>query len=274
MIRNRRFITTGIFSVFLYISLIITIFLYLNHKNSKLKPKIYVPKVDNSISVSLNTPIVKKMNIQKKKEELLKENAIKRERQKESRRKKARELKKREEKKRKKAKIKKEKERLKKKRLKAKKLREKKLKEKKALKRKKELQKKKRELEKKIKTKNLFKNLKTKKPKENHLKISDKKSNSKQDNKAKGIKNAYIAKITETLTTGFPEQSSFAGEEITIRLMIDPSGDFIFKILKYSNNEEFNESMRRYLEQLQSIGLGKHKNRGAYKFNIIFVAKD
>ncbi len=296
MIKDRRFIISGAFSVFFYFALIIIIFIYLDKKNTniKLQQSISKPKELNSSTFqSLTTPpetiktIQKidnseiregiyflgnldkkqKIDIQKKKKELLKEKAIlaKKQRLKKQRLKKRREIKRRKDREAKKRRKKKKELRIKREK---EKLKQKKLKEKKALKRKKELEKKKKT------TKDLFQNLKTSKPKDNYLKITDGHGSGKNNSNSKGIKNAYISKITDTLTSGFPEQSSFAGEEITIRLIIDPSGDFIFKILKYSKNEEFNESMRRYLEQLKSIGLGKHKNRSAYKFNIIFVAKD
>ena len=110
----------------------------------------------------------------------------------------------------------------------------------------------------------------TEKPKEtlpkNDLKTTDRP-------KDKGVENAYLAKVT-SLLEGWPAQSEFAGETVKVKLWIEPSGKFEYKITAASNNPNFNESLEAYLKQLQLFGLGKHDAGRTYEFDVEFLAKE
>ncbi len=120
------------------------------------------------------------------------------------------------------------------------------------------------------------------KPKENNLiKVSDKPSASdlvstslKKDKKSdKGIENAYLASIEEKLK-GWPAQSDYAGETVKVWIKVEPSGQFVFKVLSASVNEDFNSGLVAYLEQLRGLGFGVHKGNRAYTLNVEFVATE
>ena len=120
------------------------------------------------------------------------------------------------------------------------------------------------------------------KPKKNNLiKVSDKPSASDmvsnslkvQKNSDSGIENAYLANIEEKLK-GWPAQSEYAGEMAKVSITVQPSGDFKFKVITASGNEEFNTGLEAYLRQLQSIGFGSHKGDRAYELDVEFVATE
>jgi len=117
--------------------------------------------------------------------------------------------------------------------------------------------------------------------KNNLIKVSDKPSASdivsdslkNNKNSDSGIENAYLARIEEKLK-GWPAQSEYAGETAKVSIIVDPSGHFEFKIITASGNNEFNEGLQAYLEQLQRIGFGRHKGDRAYDLDVDFVAKE
>ncbi len=121
----------------------------------------------------------------------------------------------------------------------------------------------------------LFKNL-PKGIKEDKIKSNQPKGNSgkslKKVNKSSGVKNAYFAKIQNTLR-GWPAQSNFAGEKIRVELTVYPSGLFDYKILYHSLNPEFNRALKTYLEQLKKFGFGPHSNPKPYHIIVEFIAK-
>ncbi len=92
-------------------------------------------------------------------------------------------------------------------------------------------------------------------------------------NKSPGIKNAYFAKVQQTLM-GWPAQSNFAGEMVVVELKIYPTGLFEYKILRQSLNPEFNSALKNYLEQLKRVGFGPHSNPKPYKIIVKFKAKN
>ena len=94
-----------------------------------------------------------------------------------------------------------------------------------------------------------------------------------KENKMRGEKNAYFAKIQRTLM-GWPAQNNFAGEMIVVELKVYPTGLFDYKILSKSLNPEFNIALKNYLEQLRSIGFGSHSNPKPYKIVVKFKAKN
>ena len=120
------------------------------------------------------------------------------------------------------------------------------------------------------------------KPKNDLIKVTDKPisaserintSLQKQKNSDSGVENTYLAKVQRMLE-GWPAQSEYAGEKVKVLLLIDPTGGFEFKLKTASNNENFNRGLIGYLEQLQTIGFGRHKGARTYKFEAEFIAKE
>jgi protein TonB len=99
------------------------------------------------------------------------------------------------------------------------------------------------------------------------------KSKSTRKKQDKGTKNAYWALVSDKLM-GWPAQSEYAGEKAKVWMKINPDGHFIFKIVTFSKNSDFNEGLRSYLKQLNRFGLGKHKAKRAYEINVDFIATD
>ena len=150
---------------------------------------------------------------------------------------------------------------------------------------------------KKNSAKNLFSNIKTPKkkniihisdkpiktkPKNNLIKVTENKktaseriNDSLKDQKSSdsGVENAYLAKVQRMLE-GWPAQSEYAGEKVKVILYINPTGFFEFKLKTASNNQDFNEGLTEYLEQLQDIGFGRHKGERTYQFEAEFIAKE
>ena len=95
----------------------------------------------------------------------------------------------------------------------------------------------------------------------------------KQRRKERGVEDAYLAKVQRMLED-WPSQSDFAGERVKVYLKIRPSGYFEFEFKQKADNPAFNEALRAYLEQLQTIGFGPHKGKRTYLFEAEFVAKE
>lgn len=89
----------------------------------------------------------------------------------------------------------------------------------------------------------------------------------------RGIENEYLAKVEEKLK-GWPAQSNYAGEKARVMLIIEPTGNFTFKIISASNIPEFNQGLDAYLKQLQGIGFGPHKGSRAYELDVEFIATE
>lgn len=94
---------------------------------------------------------------------------------------------------------------------------------------------------------------------------------SKQKGEGNGVLNRYLASIEKRLR-GWPAQSNFAGEEIDVRLKIYPNGQFDYKIMRYSDNQAFNDALISYLEQLKRYGFDPHRGNRAYEIEVKFVA--
>ncbi len=119
-------------------------------------------------------------------------------------------------------------------------------------------------------------------PKNNFIKVTEKPisaseriSTSLKNQKISdsGVENAYLAKV-QSMLEGWPAQSEYAGEKIKVILYINPTGFFEFKLKTTSNNQNFNEGLTGYLEQLQDIGFGRHKGERTYQFEAEFIAKE
>lgn len=87
-----------------------------------------------------------------------------------------------------------------------------------------------------------------------------------------GVEDAYKSKVRSILQ-GWPAQSSYAGQKAKISFIIQPNGDFDFKITQPSANEEFNQGLVQYLKQLQRVGFGPHAGSRAYFFDVNFIAE-
>ena len=119
-------------------------------------------------------------------------------------------------------------------------------------------------------------------PKNNLIKMTDKPISASerisssikvQQSSDSGVENAYLAKV-QSMLEGWPAQSEYAGEKVKVLLHIDPTGGFEFKLKTASNNENFNTGLIEYLEQLQTIGFGRHKGERTYQFEAEFIAKE
>jgi len=119
-------------------------------------------------------------------------------------------------------------------------------------------------------------------PKNNLIKMTDKPISASerisssikvQQSSDSGVENAYLAKV-QSMLEGWPAQSEYAGEKVKVLLHIDPTGGFEFKLKTASNNENFNTGLIEYLEQLQTIGFGRHKGARTYQFEAEFIAKE
>jgi len=92
-------------------------------------------------------------------------------------------------------------------------------------------------------------------------------------NRDKGIINRYFAKVEETLYY-WPALSQFGGERAEVWLKIEQSGSFVFKILKPSNNPDFNSGLIQYLKQLQRVGFARHQYKRPLEARVEFIAKE
>ena len=123
----------------------------------------------------------------------------------------------------------------------------------------------------KINTHNLFKNI-SKDNFQSNTHSGNSGKSLRKVNKDRGIVNRYFANIQNKLR-GWPAQSNFAGERVSVELKVYSSGLFEYKILHRSINPEFNRSLKSYLEQLKRIGFGPHSNPTPYKIVVDFIAK-
>ena len=117
----------------------------------------------------------------------------------------------------------------------------------------------------KIETKKLFSSIKS------NSNIEKASKDKKPKGEGRGVLNRYLASIEKRLR-GWPAQSNFAGEEIDVRLKIYPSGQFDYKVMRYSDNQAFNDALISYLEQLRRYGFDPHKGNRAYEIEVKFIA--
>jgi protein TonB len=119
-------------------------------------------------------------------------------------------------------------------------------------------------------------------PKNDLIKVSEKSMSASerisssmkvQKSSDSGVENAYLAKV-QSMLEDWPAQSEYAGEKVKVVLFIKPSGSFEFELKIVSTNETFNTGLTAYLEQLQSIGFGRHKGKRTYEFEAEFIAKE
>ena len=101
--------------------------------------------------------------------------------------------------------------------------------------------------------------------------VSDSLKNQKKSDS--GIENAYLAMIEEKLKE-WPAQSEYAGEKARVKIKVEPSGRFTYRLISASGNELFNSGLTAYLDQLQRIGFGPHKGNRPYDLDVEFIAKE
>ena len=127
----------------------------------------------------------------------------------------------------------------------------------------------------KVNTQKLFKNLPnsvTKSSKTTSTRSGNRGQSLRKVNKDRGIVNRYFANVQNRLK-GWPAQSNFAGERVSVQLTVYSTGLFDYKILHRSINPEFNRALTNYLEQLKRIGFGPHSNPTPYKIIVDFIAR-
>jgi len=237
---NKLKLQSIIIAVSIYLSLIIVLIISMYYKPSTPKAKIYTAKKSDIIEVSLGSPI---HTVPKKEHKIKKKHS-------------------------------KKKDKVPKKVRNVKKPVKKHIKKKKVIKKHKTITKNVKKVTRKPDTNSLFKNLpnsiKDDKPESKAIGKSGK--SAKKVNKSNGIENAYFAKIQNTLK-GWPAQNNFVGEKIKVELTVYATGMFDYKILSRSLNPEFNNALKRYLEQLKRFGFGPHHNPKPYKIIVDFIAK-
>ncbi|MBU1669021.1 hypothetical protein KKC13_11435 [bacterium] len=91
------------------------------------------------------------------------------------------------------------------------------------------------------------------------------------DNREKGVQNAYIAKVKRHMNN-WDAASTHKGQRVTIDLTIYNSGKFNYRITGggYGNIES---SLREYLDTLNRIGLGRHSKSTPYSIQVSFTVR-
>jgi hypothetical protein len=85
------------------------------------------------------------------------------------------------------------------------------------------------------------------------------------------VKNIYISKVERQLKN-WNAQSKFKGHSATITLTIYSNGHFRYR-LKNSTNLDLTKGLKRFLKQLNRVGLGEHTNSSPYTIEVTFRAK-
>ncbi len=90
-------------------------------------------------------------------------------------------------------------------------------------------------------------------------------------NRERGVVNAYIAKVERQLNN-WNAQSNYKGQSATIKLTIMSSGHFRYRV-RHSSSGELTRGLKRFLDQLNRIGLGQHHKSTPYIIEVTFRAK-
>jgi hypothetical protein len=85
---------------------------------------------------------------------------------------------------------------------------------------------------------------------------------------------AYMSKLYEILYGSWQPESIYAGSAATVRLRIEPDGEFDYRLLYPSDNQGFNESLIEYLEQLKQKRFPSHKRGKTLVIEVEFKAKE
>ncbi|WP_300361083.1 TonB C-terminal domain-containing protein [Hydrogenimonas sp.] len=89
-----------------------------------------------------------------------------------------------------------------------------------------------------------------------------------------GEVDAYMSKLYEILYGSWQPESVYAGSAATVRLTIAPDGEFEYRLLYPSDNQGFNESLIEYLERLKHKKFPSHKRGRELVIDVEFKAKE
>ena len=90
-------------------------------------------------------------------------------------------------------------------------------------------------------------------------------------NRERGVVNAYIAKVKNQLNN-WNAQSDYKGQSATIKITIMNSGHFRYTV-RHSSSGELTKGLKRFLDQLNRIGLGVHRKSTPYIIEVTFRAR-
>ncbi len=90
-------------------------------------------------------------------------------------------------------------------------------------------------------------------------------------NRERGVVNAYIAKVKNQLNN-WNAQSDYKGQSATIKITIMNSGHFRYTV-RHSTSGALTKGLKRFLDQLNRIGLGVHRKSTPYIIEVTFRAK-
>ncbi len=89
-----------------------------------------------------------------------------------------------------------------------------------------------------------------------------------------GEVDAYMSKLYEILYGSWQPEALYAGSKATVRLRIEPDGNFRYRLVVPSDNQGFNESLIEYLDNLQRTKLPPHKRERSLDIDVEFKAKE
>ncbi len=90
-------------------------------------------------------------------------------------------------------------------------------------------------------------------------------------NRERGVVNEYIAKVKNRLSN-WNAQSEYKGQSATIKITITNSGHFIYSV-RHSSSRALTIGLKRFLDQLNRIGLGVHNKSTPYIIEVTFRAR-
>jgi len=105
----------------------------------------------------------------------------------------------------------------------------------------------------------------------NRIKRSELSGRVGNKNRERGVVNGYIARVKRQLNN-WTAQSEFKGHSATIMLTIYSNGHFRYRV-KNSTSVALTRALKRFLKQLNRIGLGEHTKSSPYMIEVTFRAK-
>jgi protein TonB len=86
-----------------------------------------------------------------------------------------------------------------------------------------------------------------------------------------GIYDPFIGKIQDILSEKWAETLyTVTGANAQVEIIIDNSGDFSYYIVSLSYNNDFNEKLKNFLEEMKGEIFPPYEGAGFFKFNTIF----
>ena len=92
-----------------------------------------------------------------------------------------------------------------------------------------------------------------------------------KENRERGVVSGYIAKVRNQLSN-WNAQSEYRGQSATIKIIIMNSGHFRYSV-RHSTSGALTRGLKRFLDQLNRIGLGIHNKSTPYIIEVTFRAK-